>query len=361
MSISMNDLLSDDDDERDAAEKALAKAPDAERQKLLASLTKELDKRIKKDDFTTPWTRAETALLLLKLPEATSVVTALARHADEGVRASLVSVYADLGPLPAFVVALASDASADVRGRVFAKLVDGPTAAALPALLEQATTKQDSEEDVLKALGACARLGTDADRAKAEAILSEALDAKKAERREGAIGAFSQMRSASPEVRAKLKKHADAKRPQTKYAAIGALAAVGDETEARLSELIETGARGELDAADSATLVLAFDIDAALTVPALEKAMVHENPLIRAFGVREVTTSPGKRALLDLAKVEALLADADDEVRATAAASAGEITEHKARFLPKLKALLKDKSKAVKSAAKEAITLLDYA
>ena len=360
MSISIQNLVSKKDSERVAERRALADASASERAALLAPLLEAMAERVRNNDSGAPWSYAARALLLLALPEATEPVIALARHEEPSVRAALVSLFAELGPLPAPVAALAGDESERVRSRVFSKLAARPVAGVAETVRAHAL-KPDADEDALKALAACARVGTEDDRAKADAVLAEALDATEDARREGAIGAFSYLRSASPEARAKLVALTTAERPQTKYPAIGALAAVGDDTDARLALLIETGAKGKSLDADVAMLFLGYELDADLVVPAYEGAMAHARPAVRAFAVTGATAHPDKRERVDLAKVEALLADSDGEVRAAAASALAEFGEHKTRLLPKLQALLEDKSKVVKSAAKKAIASLERA
>jgi len=359
MSISIENLLADKDSVRLPARRALANASASERAPLLAPLLEALQQRVGADDPDEPWTYAADALLLLDVPAGSEAVHALVRHEEPSVRAALVELFAELGPLPPPVAALADDEEEEVRSSVFSNLARQP----VPGLAETVRThaqQPDAGEDALKALGACARVGSHDDRAKADAVLAEALDATDDARREGAIGAFSYLRSASPEARAKLRALTTAERPQTKYPAIGALAAVGDDTDARLDLLIETGAKGQSLDADVAMLFLG-NMDPGQVVPAYERAMTHARPVVRAFAVTGATAHPNKRARVDVGKVEALLADSDGEVRAGAANAAAKLGEHKTRLLPKLQALLEDKSKVVKSAAKKAIASLERA
>lgn len=315
MPISIAQLLSDDDDDRDAAQAALAKAGDGEKKKLLDPLRTALAERVGRDDSS--WTHAARALLLLQTSQASAAVEALAAHADAKVRASLVSLFAELGPLPPAVVALARDEAPRVRNRVASKLAERPVAGAFEPLFLHAT-KEGAGADLLKAVAACSRLGSTADRAKVDALLGKLLDAKDDDQRENAISAFSYLRSATPASKAKLEKLATAKRAQSKWKAVGALAAIGDDTEARLALLIETASKGDSTAADSAGVVLAYDIDPDLVVPAYEKAMSHAKPVVRAFAVTEVTAHPDKRARVDIAKIEALLKDESAAVKRAA-------------------------------------------
>jgi len=121
MSISIPDLLSDDDDERDAAQAALAKVGVGEKKKLLDGLRTALAERVGND---ASWTHAARALLLLHTSEASAAVEALAVHADAKVRASVVSLFAEIGPLPPAVVTLAGDEAPRVRNRVASKLAE---------------------------------------------------------------------------------------------------------------------------------------------------------------------------------------------------------------------------------------------
>lgn len=62
--------------------------------------------------------------------------------------------------------------------------------------------------------------------------------------------------------------------------------------------------------------------------------MAHARPVVRAFAVFVATLHPNKLERVDLAKVEALVGDADGEVRAASASALAQFGQHKTRSLP---------------------------
>lgn len=363
MTTRLKDLLSDDGDVSDAAQRQLATADEDTRRALLEPLRGELAKRLKTAAEDVDFHVAAAALLHLRLPEAEAAVAALTEHPEDSVRSMVPSLYDDHHDgLPTVLRdRLLLDSVAEVRTSVYQSLESRPSGDAVGSLLEAAQEPQDDERDLLLALGACARLSSAEHRSTVVNLLAAKLDRKKPVERETAMAAIARLGTGSPAIVEKLLGMADAKRPQTRFGAVGALAALDDDTPSRVRALVVAGAKGNADESACAATVLNFNLDVDIVMPVLHEALVDANPRIRAFAAGESVLRRERIERIDIDRLTKLLIDDDERVRAAAAAAAGALAQHANRLGPVLRELLKDKSRKVKRAAKEALETLGLA
>jgi hypothetical protein len=363
MTSAFDAMLSDDDEEREAAIEKTSKLGEAERAKLLPPLLKELAKRLKgaKDD-TNEVEHPAAALMALQMPEAEAAVLAVAEHKNAQVRACLPEIVArhPSEATRAVVRKLAVDKNEDVRDAAFEELKEHPDAGAAEALLKQATKKQSTSGTVLEALVACARLAPAPVRAEVEAFFVKRFDAEDEDEALAALESVGGLGTVSTATLAALRERTSARDERQRVRAVAALAALGDDTEARLAALIELAARGTaMESATAGTLL--HDLPRAPVAKALRAALSHPLAVVRAEAVEECTAIPGLAEHADVDAVEAMLADADEEVRLAAIRALGGLTDHRKRVTPRLEALAKGEMKAARDAARSALQRLAWA
>jgi hypothetical protein len=386
--MTIDDLMQDDDTARKAALAALADAGEADRAGLVAGLAERSGPAAtalatadaageSADQAEAGVERAARALGQTGVAQAAAPLTALTRHASKAVRKKAVIGLFSVRTAPARQVlaeALAAEEDDEVRNDLADAIKSAPWAEVAPVALAAARRTAPFSQQLAAAVAASAAAGSDADRAAAaEVLLAQGRSASDADfrvqqRSLQTLDALIRFGGGFPGVADAAGELTGSADPKLRTVGLALRAAAGVDRDAALTELIGLQAKGSQDESASAAVQLR-SIPAEIVAQGYAAATTSADPLIRAAAA---TASVGTVFLARHARVEpliALLKDASPEVRAAAVTALGKcipagkpvFAAHKDAIAAALEPLAKDAAKPVKDALARSKKLLGIA